>query len=166
MEKQLTSLKKCLAAILLIPCFIFSKCNKEDALDEYYFRCKIDGEPYIPNGCANCMSAQILDDTVFIVNGNAGFMSIAIGINDKARIGVKAYTLNEVIGRQGSYDISPQVDDIFLTDSARTGQLDITSLDRSNRIVSGTFHFKGYNPVRDKIVNITEGKFHLEYITN
>ncbi|MGN6438864.1 MAG: DUF6252 family protein [Agriterribacter sp.] len=45
----------------------------------------------------------------------------------------------------------------------RTGQLIITSLDKLDRIVSGTFYFKAYNPVQDKVVNITEGKFRLPY---
>lgn len=163
MKLQLATIAKYFALFLIASCFIFSKCNKEDALGEYYFRCKIDGELYIPNSCANCMQAQILNDTVFIVNGNAGFKSLAIGIYDKDKIGTKTYLLYR-IGSGGSYKFSTSSDDIFRTDSLRTGQLIIESLDRPNRTVSGTFYFKAYNPIQDKVVNITEGKFRLKYV--
>jgi len=162
MKIHLTTIAKCLATLALCSCFIFSKCNKEDALGEYYFRCKIDGELYRPNNCANCERAQLLRDTVFIVNGNAGFESLAIGIYDGNTIRAKTYLLYR-IGSGGSYKFSTTVDDIFRTDSLRTGQLIITALDKTNKIVSGTFYFKAYNPVQGTTVNITEGKFRLKY---
>ncbi|MGN6438863.1 MAG: hypothetical protein ACTHMM_20125 [Agriterribacter sp.] len=119
MKYSLTTVAKCLAIFLLSSCFIFSKCNKEEALGEFYFRCKIDGESYRPNSCANCMRAQILRDTVFILNGNAGFESVGIGIYDGRTVGKKTYTLNR-IGSGGSYNFSTTVDDIFRTDENRS----------------------------------------------
>lgn len=165
MRKQLLPFKSCIILFLLAPCFIFSKCNKEDALGEYYFQCKIDGELYRPNNCANCKRAQLLGDTTFLLNGNAGFESVGLGVIklDKEPVVTGNYILNMNPQINGYYDNSPQVDDIFKTDSLRTGQLIIESLDKPNRIVSGTFYFKAYNPVQDKIVNITEGKFRLKY---
>jgi len=162
MKTHLTTIAKCLATLALCSCFIFSKCNKEDALGEYYFRCKIEGELYRPNNCANCERAQLLRDTVFLTNGNAGFESVLLGVAEQPSIRKGTYVLNSP--RSGAaYDNSPQVDDIFRTDSLRTGQLIITALDKTNKIVSGTFYFKAYNPVQGKTVNITEGKFRLKY---
>lgn len=150
--------------LLLAPCFICSKCNKEDVLPEYYFRCKIDSQDYRPNSCANCMKAQILRDTVLLLNGNAGFQSVGLGLYDGDGVEAKSYILNGKVSGSADYKNSTTVDDIFKTDSLRTGQLTITSVDKLNRVVSGTFNFKGYNPVQDKTVNITEGKFRLQYV--
>lgn len=165
MKKRLTTLRRCLALFILSPCLIFSKCNKEDALPEFYFRCTIDGEPYRPNSCSNCMRAQLLGDTVLMLNGNADLQSVAIGVINKPRFILDRYVLDR-IGSGGSYKFSTTSDDVFRTDSQRTGELVIITLDRTNGIVSGTFNFKAYNPVQDKITNITDGKFRLEYSTN
>ena len=165
MNTRLFSLQSYLACLLLAPFFISSKCNKDDALPEYYFRCKINGQDYRPNSCANCMRAQILGDTTFLLNGNAGFESVGLGVIklDKIPISTEKYILNMNPQINGYYDNSPQVDDIFKTDALRIGQLIITNIDKSNKLISGTFHFQAYNPVQDKTVNITDGKFRLVY---
>lgn len=166
MKLQPATIAKYFAVIFIASFFIFSKCNKEDALGEYYFRCKIDGEIYRPSNCANCQEAQLLGDTIFLLNGNAGFKSVGLGVIklDKEPVVIGNYILNMNPQINGYYDNSPQVDDIFKTDSLRTGQLIIESLDKPNRTVSGTFYFKAYNPIQDKVVNITEGKFRLKYV--
>lgn len=134
-------------------------------LPEYYIRCKIDGLDYLPNNCANCMRAQLLGDTVFLLNANAGFESVAIGIIklDKIPIKTATYILNDNLQQNGIYDNSPEVNDIFKTDMNRTGQLIISSFDKTNKIVEGAFYFQAFNPVQNKTVNITDGKFRLKY---
>jgi len=48
--------------------------------DYPYFQCKINGKTYIPNGCANCTKAMLLGDTTLLINGNAGFESVALAL--------------------------------------------------------------------------------------
>lgn len=163
MRKQLLPFKSCIILFLLAPCFIFSKCNKEDALGEYYFQCKIDGELYRPNNCANCMTAQILGDTVVMLQANRDFEALTIGVINKPAIQSTSYLLNDNISSRGTYKFSTTVDDRYFTDATHTGVLLISTINKQDKIVSGTFYFKAYNPVQDKIVNITEGKFRLEY---
>ncbi|MEN9568787.1 MAG: hypothetical protein RL172_18, partial [Bacteroidota bacterium] len=49
------------------------------------------------------------------------------------------------------------------TDSLRTGQITISKLDKSNKIIEGSFYFQAYNPVQNKTVNVTNGEFRLKY---
>lgn len=153
------------ALIALITVAASCKKNEypEPGPNDFYFRCKIDGRLYIPNSCANCMVGKILRDTVYLMNGNSGFESVLIGINDGEIFGKKNYLLNDKIGRQGGYDNSSIVEDIYKTDSSHVGQLEITSLDKTKRIIQGTFYFKAYNNYRNDSVSVTDGKFRLKY---
>ena len=162
MKTQTIHSKNALLYLLLASFFVFSKCNKEDALPEYYFRCKLDGQDYRPNICANCMRAQILGDTVFLMNGNADFQTVLIGVTQKPSFVLGNYILDSP-SSGGAYKFSTTTDDRFDTDAAHTGKVEIISLDKSKKIISGTFHFNAYNPVQDKTVNITDGKFRLQY---
>lgn len=150
-----------LISIVLLTSF---HCHKKTITPgEFYFLCKLDGELYQANSCANCNVARLLGDTVFQVNANRGFETIIVGINDGEKIGVKEYFLRDLIGRQGVYDNSPEVDDIFITDEQRTGILKITLIDRVAKIVEGAFQFDAYNPKQDKVARVTQGKFRMQY---
>ena len=114
------------------------------------------------------MVAKILGDTTFFLNGNRGFETIAIGIIklNRVPISISFYTLNDNPQQRGIYKFSTTTNDKFETDATRTGQIQILTLDKTNRIISGNFSFQAYNPVQDRTVNITEGKFRLRYSTN
>ena len=145
-----------------------NSCHKNPENAQYYFKCKVDGQEYIPNGCANCLVAKLLGDTTLLINGNRGFEAVDIGIIKLDRIPIIAtnYILNDNPQQNGMYDNSPQVNDIFKSDATRTGLLNITVLDKSNKIISGIFYFQAYNPVQNKTVNITDGQFRLNYSIN
>jgi hypothetical protein len=149
---------------------IFATCNKTPPIptDDFYFRCKINGQTYIPNNCANCMVAKLLGDTTLLINGNAGFESIAIGIINFTGqpIIISSYILNDNPRHGADYKNSTTTNDKFDTDATRTGQLVITSLDKTNRIIIGTFYFQAYNPIQNKTVDVTDGIFRLRYTTN
>lgn len=142
-----------------------ASCNKEK-LPEYYFKAKLNGQEYVPDNCANCTQGKFLQDTVLIIGGNRGFETLGIGINDGGGIKVGNYLLNETVGRRGDYKFSTTPNDRYYTDTTHTGQLTITTLDKTNKIISGTFSFEAYNAVQNKTVSITEGKFRLQYKTN
>ena len=63
----------------------------------------------------------------------------------------------------GAYKNSTTTNERFDTDATQTGQLNITTLDTTNKIVAGTFYFQAYNPVQNKTVNISNGEFRLKY---
>ena len=114
------------------------------------------------------MSGKLLGDTTFLINGNAGFASIAIGVINVTglQITTTTYILNDNPRYGGDYKNSTITDDIFNTDANHIGELKITSLDNAKRIIIGTFYFKAYNAYRNDSVSITDGKFRLQYSTN
>ncbi len=112
------------------------------------------------------MVAKLLGDTTLLINGNAGFETILIGIINKPEIIQNSYLLNSNIANGGTYKNSTITTDRFDTDATRTGQLVITSLDKRNRIIIGTFYFQAYNPIQNKTVDISDGQFRLKYTTN
>ena len=159
---------KILLLLTITTIFLSAGCNKEPQAPDpnsFYFRCYIDGRYYIPNNCANCMSAKLLKDTTLILRGNSGLETVGIGINDNKTINTTIYNLNEVVGRQGDYKNSTIYDDRFFTDVLRTGQLKITLLDKTKHIIEGSFFFKAYNGYRDDSVSITNGVFRIKYTT-
>lgn len=160
--------------LLILPALlftlIFATCKKDPkpGKDDFYFQCKINGKTYIPNSCANCVTCAILGDTTFLLGGNAGFEALDIGVIklDKISITETTYILNNNPQQNGTYDISPLVNDIYKTDSIRKGKLQIMTIDKSNKIVSGTFYFEAYNAYRNDSVSVTAGKFRWKYTTN
>jgi hypothetical protein len=149
---------------------IFATCRKSPTPDnDYpYFQCKINRQTYIPNNCANCITCAILGDTTFLLGGNAGFQAVDIGIIklDKVPISKTSYILDNNLQQNATYDISPLVNDIYKTDAIHTGKLTINTLDRTKKIIEGSFYFKAYNAYRNDSVSITDGKFRLNYTTN
>lgn len=161
---------KTLSFTLLALITISASCHKneypESGPNDSYFRCKIDGRLYIPNSCANCITCTIYKNSIFLLGGNAGYEALALGIIDKPEILKKSYYLYSNIANGGTYKNVTNTDDRYDTDSSHTGHLEITSLDKTNRIIKGIFYFKAYNSYRDDSVNITDGKFRLKYTTN
>ena len=148
---------------LVISCLTFSKCRKEDPSPEFYFQCKVDGVLYEPDNCANCIGKEIIGDTTLILGGNRGFEALTLGIIDNSNIKVGQYILNGAISKRGTYKFSTSPNDRFFTDSTHTGFLNITLLDKSNKIIAGNFQYDAFNVQQNKIVAITQGKFRLNY---
>ena len=145
--------------------FISNSCKKNNQSGNHYFKCKVDGQEYIPDACTNCIQVVLLRDTIFILGGNHGYETVGIGINNASNIKVGSYALNEIIGRRGDYKNNPSTDR-FYTDATHTGSLQITLLDKQQKIISGTFSFQAFNTNQNKTVNITNGEFRLNYTTN
>ena len=154
-----------LLTLLAAGLFIAASCNKEH-LPEYYFKCKVDGQEYTPDNCANCRNADILGDSVVLLQGSRGVESILLFGFSKPFI-AKSFILNEERTKHtADYDNTiGNPPDIFRTDSLRTGQLNITKLDKANKVIEGTFFFDAYNQVQNKTVKVSEGKFRLQYKT-
>jgi Family of unknown function (DUF6252) len=157
--------KQIILLLLLTPLFMNLKCKKEETPEGYFFMCKLDGKEYRASGglCVNCIAGFLKNDTTVLISGKRSNEDIGLGINDSQGIKEKTYILNNLIGRQGMYDNSITINDSYLTDSIRTGELIITRLDKVKKEIEGTFYFRAYSPTYDKIVNITEGKFRINY---
>lgn len=152
------------AIILSLFLLTASQCKKSTPLPEFYFLCKVDGQEYIPNGCTNCRQCDFLGDTLLLLHGNRGFETLGMGIRDVSGIKTGTYILNEIHGRRADYKNGTLVNDRYFTDSSHTGKLEITSIDKPNKIMAGTFSFNAYNSYRNDSVSITEGKFRLQYL--
>ncbi len=152
-----------LIVISLIATAASCKKNIDPNSDDFYFSCKIDGRLYLPNSCANCTAPKLLGDTMLLINGNAGFETILLGITNKPEVIENTYLLNSNIVNGGTYKNSTLSNDRFDTDSLHIGQLQIISLNKTKRIIQGTFRFKAYNSYRNDSVSITDGRFRLKY---
>lgn len=110
------------------------------------------------------MSFKLLEDTTLIANGNAGFETIRFGINDKTGIQVKAYELINQVGNRATYKYSTTTDDYYRTQDFNPGSFQITEVDKSKRIIRGTFHFVAYHSFRpnDSVI-VSEGIFRIKY---
>jgi len=146
---------------------IFATCNKDlsPTANPFYFQCKINGQTYIP-GMGNGLTCELLEDTTLLLGGNLGYQALSIAIINVTGqvVTTITYILNDNPRQSGLYDNSPLVNDIYKTDVTHTGQLTITTLDKTNKIIQGTFYFKAYNAYRNDSVSVTEGKFRLHYI--
>src|SRR5690606_18809411 len=154
-----------LILILAASFCLAAACNKEH-LPEYYFKCKLDGKEYVPDNCANCRTAKVLGDTLLILGANRYVESIGIDVLEYP-LKEKTYTLKEsrdASAETADYDNTiGNPSDIFRTDSLRKGQLTISTLDKANKIIAGTFYFDAFNVIQNKTVRVTEGKFRLQY---
>lgn len=154
---------------LLLPaiayCFMFSKCRKEEPLPEFYFRCKVNGNDYRPNNCSNCSQADFLGDTTFLLGGNRDFEHVGLGYKDLDGIKPGTYLLTKFGNKKGGggYKNSTLTIDKYETDSIFTGVLSITSINKLDKTIQGTFTYNAFNEYRKDSVRITEGKFRLRY---
>ena len=158
--------KHLLLLLLTAGLFLQLKCKKNTEPEGYYFQCKVDGKLYIPDGfCGNCKVATILNDTVLLLSGKRSIEIVAIGITDKSGIKQATYVLSNMLGTGATYKNSTTTDDRFDTDASRIGKLIIKRLDKATREIEGNFYFEAYNPVQNKVINVTDGKFKLKYTT-
>ena len=149
---------------------IIASCSscKKDTTPEFYYKCKLNGQDYTYYGCANCLQCNVLGDTVFILNASTDYQSVAVWHNDNNGIYAGNYQLSNSTnpGGGGFYHDQPYVSNLYYTDTINVGKLNITELDKTNRIVAGTFYFNAYCAKYDSTVPITEGRFRLKYTIN
>ncbi len=155
--------KKWFFIIALLPWFLFSKCKKDEVLPEYYLRCKVNGLDFQPNGCTNCVQCNLLGDTTLIIRGNRDYETLGIVIEDHTMIKEGVYQLSGVVGRVGDYKNSTLPIDRYFTDSSHTGFWTITVLDKTKKIIQGTFNYMAFNKYRNDSITINYGKFRLKY---
>ena len=157
--------------LLLCCLFSFALLNsscKKDRLPTFYFQCKVDGVLYEPDNCANCKTTELFGDSIILFGMNVSNGGIGIAVR-KQNLNQGNYNFLKLLlenNATGSYDNTiGNPTDIFRTDSIRTGIISITELDKTNKIIVGSFAFEAFNIPQNKSVKITEGRFRLNYRT-
>ncbi|WP_299759765.1 DUF6252 family protein [uncultured Pontibacter sp.] len=153
-------------SLLLILLSLFG-CNKENLCRNENFCAEVNGKKWFPsqNGDfkASPLTARLLySDSVLTVRASNGSERIYLSIRDWQGISIKDYFLTDTLSR-GYFDNSIGSDE-FETDAAHTGMVSITDIDRSRKTVAGRFHFKAFNPVTGKVIDVSNGAFNTTYV--
>lgn len=179
-------MKKLITAILILSLFCFAQCKKnhtdsnglpadtQEGKNTLGFL--LNGQPWKPQGNSGTGNLSIDFDPGF----NNGIMGIAayrtISATDKTQFGLgivdslnfKSAPFSLIIKKKSLGGLSFSTKnycDILHVDTTiyETGRINITKLDRTNRIVSGTFEGILYNQICGDTIKITDGRFDMKY---
>ena len=172
--------------------FCFAKCEKEKPIDSTNndipglppatqvgantFGCLINGIPWVPEGYGGGSPNLSIDYDPGFNNGIFGIAayrktvsdntSMAIGVGDSIRLINAPYTFNIGFkGLGGAYYIDSFYCERMSTDSSHksSGFITISKLDRSTRIIAGSFEFTLFNANCGDTIKITNGRFDFKF---
>lgn len=175
-------MKRIISAFLILSAFTFSKCEKDkpDSIGlpaatqegKNTLGFLLNGQPWMPQGVRGTGNLSIDYDPTF----NNGIFEIVgydfvptvseqltIGIKDSLNFINAPATFN--LNKESLYVISySKTCDYFstLSEVGSSGSMTITKLDRTNRIISGTFNAT-LSKAGCEIVKITEGRFDMKF---
>ena len=141
---------------------VISSCQKEINWDDYppggNFKAKINGTQWYANKTAN---ATRFGGFISLLGISTDKKMVVITLTDS---GVHRYTLNQNTLNIGLFVDSNSTDTSPFTTNQGTivqsgGEVNITSIDTTNKKMSGTFNYKVYRIADDSIINFTEGSF-------
>lgn len=142
-------------------------CSKDSFCDES-FCVRINGKKWWPSSGGDFKSHPLAfhlieDNNQFWIGAHNGPSSVMINIIDKVN-GIKPgnYILDDRMCCWGSYGIDSK--NRFRTDANNTGVLSITSLDKTKKTISGTFHFRARNASTGEVVEVSHGSFNGYYV--
>lgn len=138
--------------------------------------CILNGDVFLPhaagiNSEVNCFY-QLQGGAYFFTMAfsdlrGGGVKTVSIQTQRIALIAGQTYMLNknskddnDFTGGAGSY--FPNVQNIYCTNTLKTGEIKITRIDLQKSIISGTFWFDGVNSSGEK-VEVREGRFDWNY---
>jgi hypothetical protein len=148
--------------LLALTCFIFTtSCKKEiDYHPEWNLSSmsgKIDGV-LLECTLATAQTYVVGGKTTIQISGNKGLNGFSLMIDDFKGVG----TYNVADNNQGVYLTGVAgLSDSFI--GLKEGTIKITSYE-DQKIITGTFEFKGENPTNSATKNITEGKFTISLV--
>jgi hypothetical protein len=135
-----------------------------------YFHCKVDGKNYYPEQDPDFNSGKPLsakldfnDSSLLISTYNLNDEKLSFGIWDFNGIQAKTYLLNDhkPYTSSGIYDNTPLGSGQFISDTTHTGEFAITNFDKAKNLIEGKFHFKAFNELTQKTVNVSDGEFSI-----
>ncbi|GAB3342275.1 hypothetical protein GCM10027299_56970 [Larkinella ripae] len=158
-------------------------CRKEESLPEpttegrNIFACKINGKAWIANGnpagqphLVKPLEVEFRqagkDRFYLLIYTNARSNDHVQLLLHKGQPGVN--TLSDWYGKPDSLGFAVYYDASFrhfYSYGSNPGQVVITRLDTVNRIISGTFEFKGQEILQKQTVEVTEGRFDIDLKT-
>jgi hypothetical protein len=137
--------------------------------------CLVNGVPFTDSGVMNNFY-QLIDGEYYMVinwfrNTSQGYKSGQIAINRIQIEEGQTYILNKSSYTDGDYtgvgatfvSTLPEIYGQFETNTIYTGQIHFTRFDTENFIMSGTFEFQAKEIQSGKTINITDGRFDLNF---
>jgi len=163
-----------LVVALLSSC---SSCKKTDPPVSfnpgYHFYCKVDGVVFNPEyetgiGTETIRTKLLFGDSVLSISADKLLENVRFSIWTGNTIQIGTHSLFPSLNKIniGIYDKNSTDLIELTTDSTHTGYINITQLDKTNKLVAGDFEFDAYNATTNDTVHITEGKFNLYYKLN
>jgi hypothetical protein len=169
--------------LLLLTTFTLSSCSNEDdkptnPIDQLppetqiganTFGCLINGIPFVVTNTSQ--QVAIYQEGVLLIGGqkitNNNLTQVNMVISESS-IGSllsenASYILNSNTIPKGEYYTESE-NCFYFTSTNYVGTLSITKLDLTNFIVSGVFEFRAVSDNCEGILNITNGRFDLQYI--
>lgn len=161
-------MKKILTALTLL-IVVFASCNNDDdntpqnpvsqlppptQTGENTFGCLINGEPFVVTNTNNLVAIYQEGQLQFGGGGVSMIINEPFAINNQVDLIDRArYIVNP----------NPELGCQYEFEDAYEGFVTFSKIDQTNYIISGTFEFSTVNE-ECEIVNITEGRFDMQYI--
>jgi hypothetical protein len=173
--------------LILLIAFTLTNCNNDDDKPKteleklppatqtgaQTFGCLIDGKAFVPPKFGtNAPNAfyQFVGGAYTLsiggnTSGNPNLKTISIGCLDMPLIQETTYVLKERLTNNyfGLYLIGGGIYGTYETNIIENGTLTITRFDPTNFIISGTFSFTAKEINTGETVEITEGRFDMQY---
>lgn len=160
-------MKQLIRLNLLLLILLLSACDKDKVCEDEAFCVEVDGKRWWPSSGGDFKSSPLTakllyGDSVLAIRASSGSERIYLSIRDGNVISNKNYLLSDTLSRE--YFDKGIASDEFETDANNTGIVTINGINKSNKTVTGTFHFKARNSTTGKVVDITNGSFNTTYV--
>ncbi|QPH39002.1 DUF6252 family protein [Pedobacter endophyticus] len=155
------------AGVLLFVITCFAGCKKDDKITDN-FKCKVNGKVWRPGNTdfkyGHAAEAHLIDDgkTFFVTayqEGSRQSITISIFLGTNVEPGTyyfKNSTHSAVL-------VDPSNDLKFVTQQGYDGSIEIVSLDKGSKTVTGRFSFKALDTETNNVAEVTDGQFNLQY---
>ena len=169
--------------VLIITTFTLCCCDKDDnklqnpvsqlppetQTGKNTFGCLINGEPFVVSNTSN--QSAIYQGGGLLIGGGIDNSNM----DERISMFISETSIGEIISENNSYVLNSDSvpkgvyytenkNCFYFTSNNYTGTITIGKLDKINFIVSGTFEFKSISDNCEGIIDITNGRFDLQYI--
>ena len=131
------------------------------------FGCKVDGAIYTPQASKYVFGPNVPLGCDY--NTNSGFVHLGtkrgdeetmLGFSNKHIFSTGSYSFSNTDSNSAGYIHKSER---YFSDSLPNGSLVITKIDTVLKIISGTFVYNATDPITQKTIHITEGRFDMKY---
>ena len=131
----------------------------------YYFYCKVNGVDFYPSSHGDIWNRSLqctYYGNSFSIDATNAPINVSIGILDPLNnIKLMDYGYDpQKYEIAGIYDKTLAADRYISSDIIH---INITSIDTTQKLITGTFYFDAYNETTNDSVKVTDGKFNLYY---